>query len=156
MPAELTIPRDRASYDHFTTVSIRYSDQDPMEHVNNVATTAYLESGRFGFFKHLFQDTPLPLKGIVLASLTVDYLQEITFPGSVEVGGLLAAVGNRSMTTHYGIFQGDTCCVVSQSINVFFDPATRRSTNPDPGVRAALEAYVRNGRQQGALSARPV
>lgn len=142
MAADLTIPRDRAAYDCFTPVTIRYSDQDPMDHVNNVAITAFLESGRFGLFQQLFEGTTLPLKGIVLASLTVDFLHEITFPGTVEIGGRLADVGDRSITTQYGIFQADTCCVVSQSINVFFDPVTRRSAAPDPEVRAALDQFL--------------
>ena len=139
MPTNKSIPRDRAAYTIWTPVSIRFSDQDPMEHVNNVAITAFLESGRVGLFEHIFSGTRLPSRGIVLARLTVDYLHEITFPGSVEVGGLLAAAGDRSMTTHYAIFQGDKCCVVSESVNVFFDPVTRRSTAPSAEMRAALE-----------------
>jgi acyl-CoA thioester hydrolase len=142
MPANLTIPRERASYHVFTPVTIRYSDQDPMEHVNNVAISAFLESGRVGFFDHMFANIELPPRGIVLASLTVDYLREITFPGTVDVGGRLAALGDRSMTTQYGIFQGETCCVVSQSTNVFFDPVTRRSAAPAPEVRTVLESYL--------------
>lgn len=145
MPAKLTIPRDRAAFDFFTPVTIRFSDQDPMEHVNNVAISAYLESGRFGFFGRLFHDKVVPEKGIVLASLTVDYLREITFPGTVDVGGRLAALGDRSMTTQYAIFQEDTCCVVSQSVNVFFDPVTRRSAAPAPEIKETLERFLQAG-----------
>jgi acyl-CoA thioester hydrolase len=145
MPTDKTISRDRSDYSHWTSVSIRYSDQDPMQHINNVAITAFLESGRAGLFGHMFSETPLQLQGLVLARLTVDYLREITFPGSVEVGGMLAALGDRSMTTRYAIFQRDTCCVVSESINVFFDPKTRRSTSPPPTVRAALEQFRTGG-----------
>ncbi|MEX3008007.1 acyl-CoA thioesterase [Hoeflea sp. TYP-13] len=141
MPTNKTISRNRESYSLWTPVSIRYSDQDPMDHVNNVAITAFLESGRVGLFQHIFGDM-LPSRGVVLASLTVDYLNEITFPGSVEVGGMLAAFGDRSMTTHYAIFQNDTCCVLSQSVNVFFDPVRRRSTEPSSDVKAMLERYL--------------
>ena len=37
---------DRASFSHWTPVSIRFSDQDPLGHVNNVALAAYVEAGR--------------------------------------------------------------------------------------------------------------
>ncbi len=133
------ISRNRSDYLNWTSVSTRYSDQDPMRHINNVAITAFLESGRVGLFQRLFSDTPLPPHCIVLASLSVDYLHEITFPDPVEVGGRLAAIGDRSITTHYTIFQRDICCVVSQSVNVFFDPDTRCSAGPPPQVRATIE-----------------
>lgn len=145
MAANTTIPRDRDAYSFWTLVSIRYSDQDPMEHVNNVAVTAYLEAGRVGFVRHIFKDVALDPRGVILASITVDFLHEITFPGTVDVGGILESVGERSMTMQYGIFQGDTCCVVSRSVMVFFDPLTRRSVAPDPELKAAMERFLIGG-----------
>ncbi len=142
MPTNKTIPRERSAYQYFTPVTLRYSDQDPMNHINNVAISAYLESGRVGFFHQFFKGVDLPPRGLVLASMTVDYLNEILYPKTVEVGGKLAAVGERSLTTHYAIFQGDKCCVISQSINVFFDTETRRSTAPSEQVRAFLDSHL--------------
>lgn len=142
MAANDTIPRDRDAYDQFTSVTMRFSDTDAMGHVNNVATAAYFESGRFGFFGHLFSDTHTPWNGMILASVSIDYLREILFPGTVEIGGRLAALGDRSMTTHYAIFKGGQCCAVSQAVTVFFDPVKRISAAPEPQVRASLEAYM--------------
>ncbi|MEM6461440.1 MAG: thioesterase family protein [Pseudomonadota bacterium] len=142
MPADINIPRDRAAYDFFTPVTIRYSDQDPMQHVNNVAVAAYLEAGRLGFVEHMFAGKDTPANRMVLANLTIDYLREITFPGTVEVGGKMAALGERSLTTHYGIFQGEACMVVCRAVNVFFDPQTRRSAAPSPDDRAVLERFL--------------
>ncbi len=141
MPTDKTIPRERGAYSFFTPVTLRYSDQDPNQHINNVAITAYLESGRVGFMHNLFGDR-LPDRRMVLAKMTVYYLQEILYPQTVVVGGRLAAVGGRSITSQYAIFQGDKCCVVSQSVNVFFDPETRRSTVPPDSVRKHLEEQV--------------
>ena len=75
---------------------------------------------------------------MVLAKLTVDYLKEITFPGTVDVGGRLTYVGTKSMRTEFAIFQRDTCCVVSESVNVFFDPETRASAPPPEDAKARL------------------
>ena len=41
-----TIPRDREAFSVITPVTLRFSDQDPLRHINNVAITALLESGR--------------------------------------------------------------------------------------------------------------
>ncbi|MEO4041758.1 thioesterase family protein [Hoeflea sp. CAU 1731] len=141
MPTDKTIPRERGAYSIFTPVTLRYSDQDPNQHINNVAITAYLESGRVGFMHNLFGDR-LPDRRMVLASMTVDYLQEILYPDTVEVGGRLADVGGRSITTQYAIFQGDKCCVVSQSVNVFFNPETRRSMAPPDDIRRFLDEQM--------------
>lgn len=130
-------------------MTLRYSDQDPMGHVNNVAITALLESGRMGFLWHLFRDAPLPTRGMVLARLSVDYLNEILLPEPVEVGGRLARIGGRSITTQYAVFQGTTCCVVSESVNVFFDPETRKSAEPQGEIAVLLERLAGEMKQGG-------
>ncbi|MEM1038701.1 MAG: thioesterase family protein [Pseudomonadota bacterium] len=144
MPTDKTISRHRTDYAFWTDVTIRYSDQDPMGHVNNVAIAAYFESGRMTLLEEIFRETGLPDRGMVLARLAIDYLQEITmdFAGqSIAVGGRLARVGGRSMTTHYALFKGDTCCAVSESVNVFFDPSTRTSSAPGDQYLEAMNRY---------------
>lgn len=136
------IPTTKDAYSVWTGVSIRYSDQDPMQHVNNVAVTAYLESGRANLIRQLIGTHGQPESGMVLAGLTVDYLHEITYPGTVEVGGRLARVGRRSFSTQYAVFQQDRCCVVSQSTNVFFDTARRCSMDPPSAVLEKLQAAL--------------
>lgn len=142
MTTDKTIPRDRASYDFWTTVTLRYSDQDPMQHINNVAVTAFLESGRAGLIGKIIGIPEQSGFAMVLARLTVDYLHEITFPEPVEVGGRLARAGGRSLTSQYVIFQGERCCVVSESVNVFFDTQTRRSTEPPEHIAARIAAHL--------------
>ena len=39
-------PRQRASYRRFTTIPIRFADQDVLGHVNNAAIAVYLEHAR--------------------------------------------------------------------------------------------------------------
>lgn len=115
-----------------------------MGHVNNVAIAAYFESGRMALLEDIFRESGLPDQGMVLARLAIDYLNEITmdYAGqSIEVKGCLARVGGRSITTHYALFKGEACCAVSESVNVFFDPATRRSSAPGAEFLAAVEKY---------------
>lgn len=144
MPTDKTISRQRSDYTFWAPVLIRYSDQDPMGHVNNVAIAAYFESGRMGLLEDVFRETGLPDQGMVLARLSIDYLHEITmdYAGQkLDVGGRLARVGGRSLTTHYAVFKGETCCAVSESVNVFFDPAARRSCEPGLAFQRAMESY---------------
>ena len=138
MATDKTLPRTRDAYEHWTPVTLRYSDQDPMQHINNVAITAMLESGRMHLFRAVFGDA-LARQGMVLARLAIDYLHEIRFPDTVEVGASISRVGGRSLASRIAVFQGETCCVVSESVNVFFDIETRRSTAPNAEVAAILE-----------------
>jgi len=132
---------DRASHIHFENIPIRYSDQDAMGHVNNVAYAAFFEAGRFGLFTKMMLNLSEDRDGFVLASVKIDYRQEMHFPGVVEVGGCLLDIGGRSLTTGYGAFIGDTCYATSVSVNVFFDVATRKSKDPDPKIREQLLAF---------------
>lgn len=131
----------RSSHRHFESMPIRYSDQDAMGHVNNVAYAAFFEAGRFGLFRKMLGEVREDRDGFVLASVKIDYLQEMHFPADVEVGGCMLRLGNRSLTTGYGAFVGDTCYATCVSVNVFFDVKTRMSKEPDPDIRAILEAF---------------
>ena len=131
---------DRASFTHWTPVHIRFSDMDILRHVNNVALAEYFEAARTAFVYDVIE-----LAGVdqtnefVLARLVIDFRKELHYPGSCEVGARLTRIGNKSMTSGYGIFQGDVCYATSEAVNVFYDLATRTTMAPAPGVRAILE-----------------
>jgi acyl-CoA thioester hydrolase len=57
----------RQTFARWTPVTIRYSDQDGMGHVNNVAFAAYVESARTMFLKDLSDRFPRPAVDFVLA-----------------------------------------------------------------------------------------
>ena len=51
---EGTFPlNQKNSFHHWTNVTIRFSDQDPLGHVNNVAYAAYVEASRTMFVGNL-------------------------------------------------------------------------------------------------------
>jgi len=133
---------DIAGYASFEPVSLRYSDEDSMGHVNNVAYAAFFEAGRMGLFTHLLAGLGDQKFNFVLAHIGIDYLREMRFPGTVQVGGRLLKVGTKSITTGYGAFLNGVCHATSVSVNVYFDPETRLS-RPFPGdFREALIAQL--------------
>ena len=132
--------KDRASYSHWTPVHIRYADMDILAHVNNVRQAEYFEAARTAYVYDILRHAGLLGEiEFVLARLTIDFHAELHYPGSVEVGARLTGLGNKSLTTGYGIFQDETCISTSEAVNVFFDQKARRSMAPAPGVRAILE-----------------
>ncbi len=138
----------RGTFPLFTPVTIRFSDTDMLGHVNNVATAAYFEAGRCELFYKLMADGGLVQRGkqatidFVLARSAIDFKKEYFYPGTVEVGSRFTRLGNRSITTGYGLFLGDTCHATAECVNVFFDLETRTSVAPPAGVRALLETAL--------------
>ena len=130
----------RDSYTHWTPVHIRFADMDILRHVNNVALAEYFEASRTAFVYDVIKLAGVDQSNeFVLARVVIDFLKELHYPGSVDVGARLTRLGNKSMTSGYGIFQGETCFATSEAVNVFYDLKTRTTMPPAPGVRALLE-----------------
>lgn len=137
-------PRTRAHYDHWTSVTVRYCDQDPIGHINNAAMAAYLEQARVSLVYPLLRSKGGPHFELVIARLVIDYLRELHFPGIVEIGTRIARLGAKSFTLHHAVFMAgeEACAATSECIMVFFDATKRESALPPPGVRAALEELM--------------
>ena len=110
-------------------MTLRYGDTDRQGHINNAAYCTLLESGRVDF---LFYEDGSHIAGegksFVIVKLTVDYLQEMNFPGTVDVGSRIISIGSSSFTVGQGIFMKDTCYSTAESVIVLLDEQTRRST----------------------------
>jgi len=130
------------TFSRWTPVTIRYSDQDGMGHVNNVAFAAYVEAARTMVLKDLMERFPRPAIKFVLARLAIDYLREIFYPGNVEVGVRVVGVGTKSLVTGYGVFFQDYCVATAQCVNVCFDMAARSSVPLLDSIRHDLLAQI--------------
>lgn len=137
--SEIDLTR-RESFRHWSPVTIRFSDQDSLAHINNVALAQYFEVGRTAYVYDMIRAAGCEGRiEFILARLVIDFKRELHYPGAVEVGARLTRLGTRSLTTGYGIFRGEDCIATSEAVNVFYDMATRRSTEPPPDVRALLD-----------------
>jgi len=139
--------RTRAHYNHWTTVSIRYCDQDPIGHVNNAAMAAFIEQARVALVYPLLKNAGPAAAHIelVIARLVIDYLKELNFPGNVEIGSRIARIGGKSFILQHGVFKAgeEGCVATAECVMVFFDANERASILPPAEVRAALERLMR-------------
>jgi len=134
----------RAAYRHWSPVTIRFSDQDSLGHINNVALAQYFEVARTAFIYDVIRLARMEgTIEFILARIAIDFVAELHYPGSVEVGARLIRVGNKSLTSGYGIFGGERCIATSEAVNVFYDMNSRRSTVPPNRLREILTAEIR-------------
>ena len=143
-------PRDRASFAIWTSHTIRYNDQDSLGHVNNAVYSTFFEAGRTAFIEPMMKkiaDETTTLD-FVLARITIDFVKELAYPGSVDIGTRVLRLGTKSMTFSNALFKAgtDECVATCDAILVFFDLSTRRSVEPPARLRAMLEASMQMDR----------
>lgn len=131
---------DRSIYPVWATDTIRYSDLDPNNHVNNGAINSYLEDGRVRFrTEHLASVGADVLAGFVLVKYTIEYRSALHFPGSVEIGTAVVRIGTKSYTVGQAVFRDQLCIATAEVVTVRTDPTSGRSVALDESLRAALQ-----------------
>ena len=128
------------SFAFWTPVTIRYSDQDELGHINNCSYIAYVEAGRVAFLGGLLDPGRHAGIDFILAHIAVDYLKEGHYPGTINVGSRILRLGNKSMTTGYGLFIDNECKATAECVNIYFRPETRETLVVPADIRARLEA----------------
>lgn len=97
---------------------IRYSDTDRQGHVNNAAFSTFLETGR----TEILYSRELPVlsenSSFVIASLKLDFLIEIEWPGQTDIGTGILRIGNSSVTFFQKLFQNGICAATAETVIV--------------------------------------
>ena len=124
-PERFSVAREEAG--HYP-VHVRFSDVDVYGHVNNVKYFEYLQESRIRWFSTIGRDLDLPRLHFVVARTEVDYRRPILFrPDPYDVWTELGRFGNRSMTVHSHICDGDEVLARAKVTTVFYDLEAQRS-----------------------------
>jgi acyl-CoA thioester hydrolase len=131
---------DPATYDIWTHEIIRFGDTDAFGHVNNGSYAAYFENARV----KLSKDLPIA-EGLdwVLARLCLDFYEQLYYPGEVDVGTRLTAVGQASFGVAQGVFCDGTCRGAATGVMVLINLESGRSAPMPDHVRAAVTELYR-------------
>ncbi|SRR5579883_1596454 len=144
--ARLTVcDTNESAYHHWTKVNLRYGDTDRQGHINNAVFCTLYESGRVSFLFEGEGGIAGDKLSFVIVKLTLDFLEEMNFPGVAEVGSKILRVGTSSFTVGQAIFKDGLCCSTSESVIVMIDDSTKRSAPLTDAVRARLESVNRPG-----------
>ena len=138
------VANERTSYKKWSKEILRYSDLDPVGHVNNNAYGQLVENARTLLFDDAQKisglgDNELQTKDWVIRRLEFDFLQELRYPGEIDVGIAVTQFGNSSMILHHGVFAKDYCAATAMGVSVYFDLIQRASATIPSDMKIAME-----------------
>jgi acyl-CoA thioester hydrolase len=142
-------------FPHRTVETIRFGDLDRQGHVNNAVFATFFESGRVALLYDESHGLFTPGASFVLAHLAIDFINEIRWPGEVEICTAIAAVGNSSLKVHQALFVDGACVALGDNTLVRVDKETRkpRPFTPEHAARIRAAAPAAPGRDAGGGSA---
>lgn len=122
--------------------TIRFADMDRQGHVNNAVYPTYFETGRVPCIYD--PDNGLQVEGCttVLARIEIDFLKELRWPGSVEIGSAIAEIRRSSYIFAQAIFHEGACAARARSTMVLIDRATRKARPLPPELIVRLEQIL--------------
>ena len=97
---------------------IRYRDTDKQGHVNNAVFSTFFETGRVEILYNPQYDLLDKNCSYVIASLKIDFLKEVKWPGNVEVGTGILKIGKSSINFYQILFQNGEAAASAETVIV--------------------------------------
>lgn len=132
------IDLDRSAYPFWIEEKIRNADTDQFEHVNNAAIASYCEAGRMGLFARPDLAAAMTGLNVVVVKLTIVFEQELHYPGAVEIGTRVSAIGNTSFQIAQGLYGERGRFATSEATCVLMERAQRQPIRVPDLMRAAF------------------
>jgi len=137
---------DPARYKFWTDDHVRFSDLDPLGHVNNNAIGQYFENARALLFQDLTPEWPQGDQIFVLAHIAIDFRAELHMPAQLRIGTLVTRVGRTSASGEYAVFEetkgGLRGIATCESVSVLIDMRTRKPAIIPENLRTAVKKYM--------------
>src|SRR5262245_17780233 len=135
-PRKAKPPEHIAAYPIRSTEKLRFADTDCNGHISNAVFALCCQNARMEVLSDPNR-APVPEGAhFVIARLGLDFLDEMHWPGIVEIGTRVEHIGRSSIV----LFLRGRCVARAKSIVVLIDAATQRATLlPDPLIDALYE-----------------
>jgi len=122
---------------------VRLGDLDPFGHVNNAVIATYVEQGRVLYLRDVLGTGVDPVTmPFILAMLKIDYLSQVMFSDTVEVGSRVDWIGRTSIgMSHLLINQEARELARSEAVLVAFDYDVEKPMPVSDSWRAVMAAH---------------
>ena len=99
-------------------IQVRFNDVDMLGHVSNTVYQNYYDAGKLHYFEEVLPDMDYINKGVIAASVKIDYLKPIFMKTRILVETHVSHIGNKSITMEHQLVEEisgevlSTCSVV--------------------------------------------
>ncbi len=115
---------------HWHSLTVRFNDVDALQHVNNAVFNTYYEESRLRFLGEYFALNKEFHEGksFVMVKSEIEYLEQIKFPDTIEIGTGILKVGNSSIEAFQAIYNSESKKLLStaKTTGVWFDVNKQR------------------------------
>jgi acyl-CoA thioester hydrolase len=124
-----------------------FSDVDANRHLNNGTIGRLFEEGRADLGQRVFAAPGLSAAvdslTILLATITIEFLREGRYPGSVEVATAVTRVGDSSFALAQAAFQDEGCIALADCVLVKAAERAGSQVRPVPLTEVERDLPVR-------------
>jgi acyl-CoA thioester hydrolase len=124
------------------SMPVRWGDMDRLGHVNNARFFSYDEDGRIAYFDSLLNQDERFWKdyGIILASIGCDFIAQLRYPATLEIGTRITRMGRSSLGTQSVMFWNERPVAVVKGVVVWFDYQNQKSLPIPEAARELIRA----------------
>ena len=142
-----TAPPSRSEFRFWTFEKLRNADTDQFRHVNNAVISTLFEAARMEIFAPPAIRPLMAGANLAIVRLLVEFRREVHFPGQVDIGSTVIAVGKTSVRISQGLFVANSqeCSASAEATCVLVDPASGIPSPIGDELREHLLAVVREG-----------
>jgi acyl-CoA thioester hydrolase len=128
-------------YKHWIEDHVRFSDLDPLGHVNNNSIGQYFENARAALFMEVTPKWPYRDQLFILAHIGIDFRRELHYPAPLKIGTGILRLGRTSMTLANAVFRGTDGIAYCESVSVLINHKTREPIEIPSDLIATLSRY---------------
>lgn len=125
-----------------TIIHPRVSETDAVGHINNTVVPIWFEAARRDLFAVFGTPEDFSRWRMIVASFTVNFEHELTYPAPVTARVWVERIGNSSLTLHEELHQHGKRCAVSNTNYVNVNPDTKRPERVSDEIRLALQPHL--------------
>jgi acyl-CoA thioester hydrolase len=122
---------------------VRYCDTDSQGHVNNAIFSTFLETGRVEILYDKTKRIASEKCAFVIASLKLDFLGEIVWPGEIAIGIRISKIGRSSVNIEQGLYQNNKCVALAETVIVQMNEETRKSMALESTTVELLSKFIK-------------
>lgn len=127
-----------------TIIEPRFCETDALGHITNTVLPVWFESARDPLLKAILPTLKIEDWPIIIARLSVDFLEQIYFGSTVKIATGIKVVGTKSFTICQRAYQNGRPVAEGETVVVYFDFNEQKTKVIPDDIREKLEQLTNN------------